>query len=176
MTGIATIAGGVKHGLGALTHAEREAARNVLEKLKSSGRGPGSNLGPPTQSATVYGGSLLKTHGVPSLIRGEGSDTFMGGVRSTPAHTVTGAGNDTVLSGSTTTFAGHTAVPDAPGQVSPHISLSADTINVAGATAESVKAGRPEEATTKAHTVTLPDKTTVTITGLSQHDITKLHH
>jgi hypothetical protein len=175
MVGMASIAGGAKHGLATLSHAERDAAQRALARLKSSGGGLGSKLEGSTRSATVYGGSAIKGAGLTaSLIHGQGSDTFMGGARSALTHTV--AGSDTVLSGSAA-FGGHTSVSDALARHGgANFSLSADTINVAGATAEGVKAAHPPDATTHAHTITLADKTTVTITGVSAHDITKLTH
>jgi len=167
---ISSIPGGAKHGLGALTHEERQAAQNALAKLKSSGGGLGVNLRGLTGSATVYGGAPAKAGlSASTLIRGQGSDTFIGGARSALAHT--GAGSDTVVSGSAK-FGGPASVSEAlvrPG--GEHFSLSTDTISVAGVTAESLKAGHQPDSGT--HTITLADKTTITITGVSPHDIIK---
>jgi hypothetical protein len=179
MTGMASLQGGAHHGLAALTHAEREAAQNALAKLKGSGRVLGSHLDGSTRSATVYSGAALKTAGLSgsTVLHGQGHDTFIGGARSglAPAS----AGNDTVISGSTATFGGRAHVSGAPSAHGGHpFSLSTDTISVAGATAESVKAGHTDATASHAssHTITLADKTTVTITGVSSHDIGKLSH
>jgi len=175
----ATLGGGAKHGLAKLTDAEREAASKALAKLKSPGGSLGSHLGSLTQHATVYGGSSAKIGGSasPMLIRGQGSDTFMGGVRGTPSHGPVDLGKDTVVSGSAPALGGHASHPDAlGGHGHQTFSLSAETINVAGTTAETVKSEHARDAATSGHTITLADKTTVTISGLSQHDIAKLKH
>ena len=172
MTGMASIHGGAHHGMATLTHAEREAARNALAKLKTSSGGLGAHLDSSIRSATVYSGSAVMGTGVkPNLLQGHGSDTFIGGARS--GLTPLGTGSDTVVSGSTVS-----GIIDrnATGVVGGHsFALSADTINVAGATAEALKAGHTPESTAS-HTITLADKTKVTITGVPAHDITKLSH
>ena len=152
-----TIAGGATRGLAVLSHAERQAAANALAKLK-----------------TLAG----KTRGLgaSALIHGQGSDTFLGGARSTPTHALANIGNDTVVSGSVTSLEGRTGTDPIVGHTPQPFNLSADTISLQGVTADAVKAGRPEETHTGVHTVTLPDKTTVTISGLSQHDVDKLKH
>jgi hypothetical protein len=179
MQGMASLQGGAHHGVAALTHGEREAAQNALAKLKGPGHVLGSHLDSSTRSATVYSGTALKTTGLgaSTVLHGQGHDTFIGGARSglTPAD----AGNDTVVSGSTAaTFGGRTSVSNALSAHGGHFSLSTDTISVAGTTAESVKAGHTDVTTSHAtsHTITLADKTTVTITGVSAHDIGKLSH
>jgi len=179
MLGSTTVTGGAKHGLTTLSRAERQAAQNALAKLKSPGAGIGAHPGGPALSATVYSGSSAKPTelGASTLIRGHGMDTFIGGARSAPSTAVAKIGNDTVVSGSATTFGGRgPAVDPLSGHGAQHFSLSSDTISIAGATAEGVKAAHPHDATTSAHTITLADKTTITITGVSAHDITKLHH
>jgi hypothetical protein len=163
--------------LAVLSHAEREAAKNALAKLKTLGSHLGSHLGSSAESATVYGGSSVKTTGLSaSLIHGQGSDTFKGGARTAPTHALGNIGNDTVVSGSATTFGGRTHADSLGGHNPQHLNLSSDTINIKGATAEGVKAAHPEETKAGTHTVTLPDKTTVTISGLSKHDVGKLTH
>jgi hypothetical protein len=172
MVGMATMDGGAKHGLTALSHEERQAAHNALAKL-SSRSGLGSHVDAATRSATVYGG--LKSAGLnaPALIHGQGSDTFIGGARSGLTHA--GVGNDTVVSGSTAAMGGRASLSSPVGHhAAQNFSLSSDTISVHGATAESVKAGHTHEATAS-HTITLADKTTVTITGVSAHDIKPTH-
>jgi hypothetical protein len=170
----ATVKGGVQHGAAAhLSHAERIAAHSALSKLSSKAGGLGSHLGSITQSATLMGGShKAPVAGTSSLAYGSGSDTFVGGARSSFA-----IGNDTVVSGSSHLAGRGVGGLDVTGaHTVGNFALSSDTINIAGATASGVKAVRPEDANTKAHTVTLADKTTVTITGLSSHDVSKISH
>ena len=175
MTGMASIHGGAHHGLATLTHAEREAARNALAKLKSSTSNLSSHLESSTRSATVFSGSAVKGAGlnVSNLLHGHGSDTFIGGARS--GLNPTGAGSDTVISGSTAAGIVDRNAGVAGGQSGHAFTLSTDTVSVTGATAESLKAGHPPDAT-NSHTITLADKTKVTITGVPAHDITKLSH
>lgn len=172
MVGTASITGGARHGMAALSHEERQAAHNALAKLNS--RSGLSSLEGSTRSATVYGGALVKNAGLnaSTLVHGQGSDTFIGGARSGLTHA--GVGNDTVVSGSTATFAGRSGLSGSVAHHGQNFSLSTDTVSVAGATAESVKAGHQHEATSS-RTITLADKTTVTITGVSAHDIKPTH-
>jgi hypothetical protein len=126
----------------------------------------------------MYGGSSVKSigSGAAALIQGRGSDTFVGGARSTPTHTPLDIAKDTVVGGSATKLGGPAVVADALEKHGSHsLTLSNETINVAGTTAETVKGVHPLDSTT-GHALTLSDKTTVTISGLSQHDISKLKH
>ncbi len=153
--------GGAKHGLAVLSHTERTAAENALTKLH--GLNPGS-----ATSATVFGG--VKTGlSASTLIQGRGSDTFLGGARNVSTHALSNVGNDTVVSGSAT--AGRSDVHNAHS-----FSLNSDTINIKGVTAEGVQHLQPQGTATGSHTITLADKTTVTVAGLSQHDVGKLPH
>jgi hypothetical protein len=172
-----TFWGGAKHALVALSDAERDAANRVLAKLKTSGGGLGSHLGNLTQHATVHGGSSVKTPGMaPTLVGAHGSDTFVGGARTNLALSPATVAHDTVVGGSVTPFTPPVSVADALGKHGGQgLSLSNETINVAGTTAENLKAGLPHEATS-AHAVTLTDKTSITIAGLSHDDISKLKH
>jgi hypothetical protein len=176
MLATATPAGGAAHGMASLSDSERHAAQNVLAKLKQSGSGAGSHFG--NESATVSSGSLsLKPFpalGASTLLSARGSDTFMGGVRSAPLSDLR-VGDDTVVSGSTTKLGMHSASEAIASRGAQHFALSADTINVAGVTAAHVQTGHTAE-TKGSHTVTLADKTTIKIAGLSAHDISKLHH
>jgi hypothetical protein len=175
MAGMVTVTGGGKHVAGLLSHAERTAAQNALARLNA----PGSHLSGSNQSATVYSGALVKPAelGASTLIHGQGMDTFVGGAQTVHTNAMANFGNDTVVSGSATTFSGHSSAADpVSGHAGQHFSLSGDTINIAGVTAEGVKAAHPHDATTGAHTITLADKTTITIAGLSPHDITKMQH
>jgi hypothetical protein len=170
-----TIAGGVIHSAAVLSEAERHAAESVLAKLRQSGSTLGSHLSSSLASATVYSGSTLSLRpstvglGTSTLLSARGSDTFMGGARTAPLSAFH-IGSDTVVGGSTSASRSETFASRAQ-----HFALSSDTISVAGTTAASIQAGHPLS-TTGAHTVTLADKTTIKIAGLSAHDISKLHH
>jgi hypothetical protein len=157
--------------MSSLTNEERMAAQNALSKIGGGSSGIGAKLGTITQSATQLGGSV-KAAGLsaPTLMHGSGSDTFLGGARSSMT---TSIGNDTVVSGST--VRGVAGIESITAHHGPNITLSSDTINVAGATAASVK-GTPDETKSKAHTLSVGEKTTVTVSGLSAHDIAKLPH
>lgn len=168
MTGSVTMGGGIAHKTTTLSPKEYQAAQSALTKLKVSASNISSHLTGTTQSATVSSGSPVTRT---PLLHGQGSDTFIGGVRSASAASVSSIGNDTVMSGSTVGTSGQTGEPHRSVQ---QFNLSNDTVNVAGTTAAGVKADSKE--TKGAHTVTLSDKTTINIAGLSQHDITKLHH
>jgi hypothetical protein len=164
--------GGAHHGLASLTQQERLAAQSALSRISSGSSGLGAKLGAITQNATLAGGSV-KAAGLtaPALIHGSGSDTFLGGAHSAMA---TSIGNDTVVSGST--VRGVSGVEALGTHHAPNITLSSDTINVAGATAASLKTMQPDETKAKPHTVSVGEKTTVTISGLSPHDVAKLPH
>ena len=180
--GTASVPGGVPHthGLATLSHAERLAAQAALDKLKQTG-GLGSHFGATSESATVSSGlshTLGRSTvglGASTLLSARGSDTFMGGVRGALATSGLSIGNDTVVSGSTTKLDIHGRSDTLAGRAQ-HFTLSTDTINVAGATATSIHAEERPHGTASPHTVTLSDKTTIKIAGLSPHDISKLHH
>lgn len=167
-----TISGGVRHGASVLSHGERSAAQNVLSKLNRSAGLAGSHPAGSSSSATVFGG--VKAPALASSTLLHGSDTFIGGVRSATTHALANIGNDTVVSGS----ASHSIRSLAENHTSnaPHsFTLNSDTISVKGATADTIKNQHPQAAA-GAHTMTLSDKTTVTIAGLTKHDIGKLPH
>jgi len=167
----ASMPGGVQHGLPSLSHAERQAALNALSKISRTPGRFGTSLAGVKQSATQVGGVAHKPElGSSSLIHGSGQDTFMGGAHGA---LTAGIGSDTILGGSTRSLEHGTAHPGT--HALGHAGLSSDTINIAGTTAASVKAMNPNDKV-KAHTVTLGDKTKITISGLSTHDISKLHH
>ena len=177
---MATIPGGSQRGFATLSPAERVAAQNALTKLKSAGGGVGQPSGVSAPNATVYSGSAVKPGalGAPSLLHGQGSDTFMGGARGLSIHLAANIGTDTVVSGSATTFGGRTSAADAVrgGHGSQNFSLSADTVNVAGVTAEQVMAEHQQGAVGNSQTITLADKTTITVSGLSQNHLAGLQH
>lgn len=175
--GASTVSGG---STASLNEAERQTARNLLAKLRQAGSGLSSHLGSQLENATVSSGSSFSLRestvglGASTLLSARGSDTFMGGVRSAPLKPALSVGNDTVVGGSTTALLGHTPeVVAAHG--AQHFPLSTDTINVAGVTAAGIQTGHPHTGT-GTHTITLADKTTIKIAGLSAHDISKLHH
>jgi hypothetical protein len=166
---LATPSGGSHHGLTTLSHSELQAAQHALSKIAQSTGGLGHNLGSLSQSATLLGGSLRSSASPAlSLLHG-GSDTFVGGARSS---LVASIGTDTIVGGSAKLVDGSFGVHGAHNGGS--FALNADTINVAGHTALSVKT-EPQQVA-QGHTVTVGDKTTVTISGLSVHDISKLSH
>ncbi len=166
-----TIPGGASSGLQTLTPAERHAAQNALSRVLSASGGLASAIRNLSRSATQHGGSMIAGNSASSMqIQGSGNDTFAGGSRTLMTASIA---NDTVVSGSSVTFDGHTGILGAQGLA--NFALNADTISAAGATVMSIKSQQPEEST-RSHTVTLGDKTTVTITGLSHHDISKLSH
>jgi hypothetical protein len=174
MIGSSSVAGGAKHGISVLSHAERAVAQNALDRLNNTKGKPGLHSGLAASSATVFGGVKSGKMGGSSLMHGQGNDTFMGGARSLSTHALANIGNDTVVSGSAT--GGHKS-PEAHGAHSvQNFSLNSDTINVKGATAEGVKGAHPDAAKTSTHTITLSDKTTVTVAGLSHHDLGKIGH
>jgi hypothetical protein len=168
-----TVTGGATHAMGTLSQAELQAAQSALSKLKSQGSTLGSHLSGAMQSATMASGLAHKAGGLSTtpLVHGQGSDTFIGGVRSsTLAPAPAAFGSDTVVSGSAKPLGSSRETL----RSAQHISLSSDTVTAAGATAASLQAVHPEE--TKSATMTLADKTTIKIAGLSAHDISKLHH
>jgi hypothetical protein len=141
-----------------LSHSERAAAHNILANLNKGG------------SATVFGGVKSARVGA-SFLHGGGNDTFVGGAGSASTHALSKIGDDTVVGGSKT---GGRSLSDARGAQGSH--LNSDTINVKGVTAEGVKSDQPREASAGSHTIALSDKTTVTVSGLSKHDVGKLSH
>ena len=175
MIGSASVSGGAKHGVSVLSHAERAVAQNALDRLNSSKGRAGLHTGSPTSSATVFGGVKSGALGGPSLVHGQGNDTFMGGARSLSTHALANIGNDTVVSGSAT-HGSHTPAEARGAHTMHNFSLNSDTISVKGATAESFKGTEHDGKTASTHTITLSDKTTVTVAGLSHHDMGKLTH
>ena len=165
MADLVTVPGGAKSGISTLSTAEHQAALRALAKLSSSSgatHGIASVLGSAAlPSATLSGGSV---HGQ------VGSDTFVGGVHSGVTPTFSGIGSDTVVAGSA-----FVAKPAASaGAAHTMAIISGDTINVAGTTAASVKTETlPDNKV--GNTITLSDKTTITLTGVSTHDVPKPH-
>lgn len=173
MVDLVTVSGG-SHGLNSLSPAEHQAAINALAKLSSStgaSQGVASVLGGSLRSATLSGGSALSDGvkaGSSNLI-GRGADTFAGGAHSatTPTFAI---GSDTVVAGSAITSATEATKQASSGV---HANLSGDTINIAGTTAASVKSNVVQDSKSAGHTITMSDKTTITLTGV--HDVTKPH-
>jgi hypothetical protein len=161
MPGTSTISGGVKHGMAVLSHSERSAAQHILANLNKGG------------SATVFGGVKSARVGGASFIHG-GNDTFLGGAGSAATHALSKIGDDTVVGGSRT---GGRSLSDAHSAQGAHgFNLNSDTINVKGVTAEGLKSEQPREAATGSHTIALSEKTSVTVSGLTKHDVGKLSH
>jgi len=177
MVDTVSVVGGARAGTASLTAAEHHAATQALARLESLDRsGVASVLGGSAGSATLSGGAphALSTTVVGSgkvgLVTGLGSDTFLGGVSAGAGHLAGMTGHDAVVAGSSGVFA-HAA---ADKSVTPEkgLSLSNDTINVAGVTAASVKADQPQHAQAGG-TLTFADKTTINLIGVSTHDTTK---
>jgi hypothetical protein len=166
-----TVPGGGTNGLPTLSHSEFQAAQHALSKIGNTTGTLGVNLGSLSRNATSIGGSgRLNALNVSKMLPGSGSDTFLGGARSS---LLASTASDTITGGSTRLTAGG---PDVLGvHNASSFGLSADTINLAGTTALSVRGLDPAE-NVKGHTVAVGDKTTITINGLSAHDISKLSH
>lgn len=165
MPGSATVSGGAQHGTSILTHAQHVVAQGALDRL---------NALKPT-SATVFGGTKSSGLGATHLVNGQGNDTFLSGARAVSTHALANIGNDTVVSGSASSLV-HLKPEGQIGHSIPSFSLSSDTINVKGTTAEEIKGAHQEGVTTTSHTIALGDKAKVTISGLSHHDVSKLPH
>jgi len=108
----------------------------------------------------LTGGGTTGTNG---LLKGLGTDTFAGG--SSGHLALARFASDTVLGGS--------------GAKSPYLGssaafqLSSDTIGSAGVTAKGIKGSEYVVGQHVSHTVTLTDKTTVTLTGVHSNAIVK---
>jgi hypothetical protein len=160
MADLVTVAGGARHGVSSLSPAEHQAAIHALSKLSDSS-------GASTGVASVLGGAFRSA----TLSGGATKSTFAGGVHDSTAPTFSTLGSDTVVAGSAFTKLD----PTQAGSGASHaLSLSGDTINVAGATAASLKNETVHESKAAGQTITLSDKTTITLTGVS-HDVTKPH-
>jgi hypothetical protein len=161
-----TMSGGARMGIQSLSAVERSAAITALSKLTSSSstKGLASVFGGSLKSATLKGGTVhgdaIKARGA-SLVTGKGSDTFAGGVKSAVKPAIHTIGSDTIVAGS----AFHKAeLSSKPGRA-----LSSDTINVAGKTAAGVKASVEDKSV--GHTITMADKTSITLIGVTPHNI-----
>jgi len=155
------MAGGTKVGATTLTAHEHQAALQALEKLKTTGSVSHG-------VASVLGGSLRSAVTISTNLLGSKSDSFAGGVKSDVKAAISAIGSDTVVAGSAFT---KSELAGKGGGVS---ALSSDTIKAAGVTAASVKHD-PAEAAKSAHTITMPDKTSITLSGISTHDVIKPH-
>jgi len=164
-----TVWGGARTGMQSLSPVERNAAITALSKLtsSSSSKGLASVLGGTLKSATLKGGTVqgdaIKASGA-SLVTGKGSDTFAGGIKSAVKPAIHAIGSDTIVAGSAFQ---KTELSSKPGRA-----LSSDTINVAGKTAAGVKAAVEDKSV--GHTITMADKTSITLIGVTPHN-TKLH-
>ena len=166
---MATVKGGIAHSL---SPAERHAAITALSKLTHSTatKGVASVFGGALKSATLSGGSIhsqgIKTTGGANLVVGRGADTFAGGVHSGVKPAIHTIGNDTVVAGSA--FGKTELSATGAGR-----HMSSDTIKVAGITATGVKTA--PEVKSAGHTITMADKTSITLNGVAAHHITKPH-
>lgn len=165
MADLTTVSGGAKHGVSSLSPAEHKAAITALSKLTSGGasHGVSSALSTSLRSATLKGGSV-HSDGVRQ------STSFAGGVHTGATPAFKAIGSDTVKAGSAFSSKG----PQAAGSTHGLGGAGADTIKVAGVTAASVKNENAHDAKA-GHTITLSDKTTITLTGVSTHDVVKPH-
>lgn len=153
-----SVSGGARSGIVSLTPHEHQAALNALARLSNGDHGI-SGLGANLRSATLSGGTVHDAS--------KGADTFVGGAHG--AHSpITSVGSDTVVAGSA--FSGKIA---AAGPAAGH-AVGADTIKVAGSTAASVKHD-PAAGKAAGQTITLSDKTTISLPGVASHDVTKPH-
>jgi len=140
-----------------LSAHEHQVALQALEKLKATGgvsRGSAALLSSDLRSAAKAGTEVISP-----------KSTFAGGVTSSVKPSVSGIiGSDTVVAGSALTKTELTSKAGA--------TAGTETIKVEGVTAALVK---NEAATTKsaAHTITMPDKTNITLSGISTHDVFK---
>ena len=152
-----TLAGGAS--VKQLTPAERHAAINALSKLTgaTASKGVASVMGGSLKSATLKGGM--------TLVSGHGADTYAGGVKSTVKPAIHAIGNDTVVAGSA--FAKSELAHGGSR------ALSSDTIKIAGTTAAGVKSALDTKPT--GHTITMADKTSITLNGVTPHNIVKPH-
>ena len=160
MAELATMSGGSSFHHASLTAHEHQVALHALEKLKSTGgvsRGSAAVLSGDLRSAVTKAGT--------TLITPKHTESFAGGAASSVKPSVSSIiGSDTVVAGSALTKAELTTKKGA--------AAGTETIKVEGVTAALVK---HEGATTKsaAHTITMPDKTNITLSGISTHDVFK---
>jgi hypothetical protein len=147
-----------------LTPHEYQTALQALQKLKTTG-------GVSQGVASVLGGALkdapltIRT----GLIGSQSHESFAGGVKSDVKASIRAIGSDTVVAGSAFTKT------ELTGKVAGVSALSSDTIKAAGVTAASVKTDPTEAGKSAAHTITMSDKTSITLSGISTHDVIKPH-
>jgi hypothetical protein len=141
----------------------------VLAKLTAAGSATHNLttlLADSLRSATLSGGSVADT--------ARSADKFAGGVHGAAAKPVVSTLSDTVVAGSG--FAGKIeSAHHESGVVPAHALAHADTINVAGVTASAVKTEPSHAPKVVGQTITLSDKTMITVSGVSAHDVTKAH-
>ncbi len=157
MADLTTMSGGGSVHHASLTAQEHQVALQALEKLKATGgvsRGSAAALSSDLRSAVVKTGAEVIS---------PKSETFAGGVSSGVKPAVnTIIGSDTVVAGSALTKT----------ELTSKAGVGVETIKVEGVTAALVK----NEAATKssaANTITMPDKTSITLSGISTHDVFK---
>ena len=155
MADLTTMSGGASIHHASLSAQEHQVALKALEKLKSTGgvsRGSAASFSGDLRSAAKPGSALITPK----------SEKFAGGVSSSVKPSVGSViGSDTVVAGSALTKS----------ELSTKSGVGTETIKVEGVTAALVK----NEAATKsaAHTIVMPDKTNITLSGISTHDLFK---
>lgn len=178
MADTATIAGGAKSGLAHLSPAEHQAARIALARIGAADAGHGSTNFSAPQLSALGGDSIVVGSGRATLL-GSGNATLIGGAgKDALAGHAGSAGNDTLVGGSAHTLLkegglSHSALTE-KADVRSGFQLSNDTIKVMGHTAAGFKAETSAETRSGSTTITLADKTTVTLIGVHHVD-TKIH-
>jgi hypothetical protein len=136
----------------------------------SASKGVASVFGGSLKSATLSGGSIhregIKPAGGSHLVTGRGSDTFAGGVKSAAKPVIHTIGSDTVVAGSSAFKKGELATKGGSAALS-------ETIKVTGATAAGVKTAA--DAKSAVNSITMTDKTHISLTGVTAHNIIKPH-
>jgi hypothetical protein len=159
MADLASISGGSSVHHASLSAHEHQVAMQALEKLKATG-------GVSRGSSVALSSELRAAVGKPGTeLIGKRTATFAGGassgIKPAVSHII---GSDTVVAGSALTKSELTSKAGA--------AAATETIKIEGVTAALVK---HEAAQTKsaAHTITMPDKTNITLSGISTHDLFK---
>ena len=188
MVGTATITGGARAAGVTLSAAEQLAAQQALAKLAGT---VASSALPSIAALSAASATpvLASAIAVPSIAAPAPALHALAGLKSAASGLVLGGGNDSLTGGvphcrskgwpdlPSDSVSGGSAtnlpVASVTGQHAP--TLGADVVQASGVTAAGVKAQDPASAHTGAHTITLVDKTVLTITGAGSHSIVKPH-
>jgi hypothetical protein len=150
------MSGGASGHHASLSAHEHQVALQALEKLKATGgvsRGSAAGLHGDLRSAAAKAGT--------QIIHPK-SETFAGGASSSVKPAVSSIiGRDTLVAGSGVTKA----------ELQTKSGAGTETIKVEGVTAALVK--NEPASKSAAHTITMPDKTSITLSGISTHDLFK---